>query len=225
MKYLAKRCAVDWIQRFERSTDTFPYHNDTVCPMGSTLFEALVERAAEHQGIVTTNDARSLGIDPTQLRILAHRGKLERIGRGVYRVIALPLGRFLPYAEAVAWAPEGSSISHESALAIRELGDFNPTRIDVTVPRGYRPRRKVPRTLRLRQPDLDQGDIDMVDGVPTAAVLRAILQVIEAGSDPYQVRRAISDAYRQGHIGGREAERMRRTLTRSKHRAGSDVSV
>lgn len=58
---------------------------------------------APHHGYVTTRDARDLGIDPTQLRLLAARGRLERIGRGAYRVPILPRGKHDDLAVAVAW--------------------------------------------------------------------------------------------------------------------------
>src|SRR5699024_1178442 len=67
-----------------------PYQSDTVEHM--MIVERLIERAAERHGYVITRDARDLGIDPTQLRILAARGRLERVARGVYRVPILPRG-------------------------------------------------------------------------------------------------------------------------------------
>jgi len=106
-------------------------------------------RQSSSTGLVTTDDARELGLDPAQLRLLAARGKLERTGRGVYRVTALPVVDLLPYAEAVAWAHGPAAISHESALAMRGLGDFNPSRLDLTIAPNYFPRRPIPRTLRL----------------------------------------------------------------------------
>lgn len=55
------------------------------------IWDRLVEVAAEQHGYVTTRDARDIGVDPVQLRLLAGRGRLERVGRGVYRVPVLPL--------------------------------------------------------------------------------------------------------------------------------------
>jgi predicted transcriptional regulator of viral defense system len=57
-----------------------PYLFNTIEHM--MIWDRLVERAAEQHGYVTTRDARELGIDPTQLRLLAARGRLERTGRG-----------------------------------------------------------------------------------------------------------------------------------------------
>ena len=187
--------------------------------MAQTVFDVLLERAVDQHGLVTTDDARELGVDPTQLRLLAARGKLERTGRGVYRVMALPIDDLLPYAEAVAWAHGPAAISHESALAMRGLGDFNPSRLDLTIAPNYFPRRPIPRTLRLWRDALPEEDIELVDGVRAARVYAALCQVLAAGSDPYQVRRAISEAFRQGHVTANEADRLRHAVDRAARRA------
>ena len=187
--------------------------------MAQTVFEALLEKAVEQHGLVTTDDARELGLDPAQLRLLAARGKLERTGRGVYRVMALPVDDLLPYAEAVAWAHGPAAISHESALAMRGMGDFNPTRIDLTIAPRYFPRKPVPRTLRLWRIPLSEDEIEVVDGVRAARVYTALCQVLAAESDPYQIRRAISDAFRQGHATADEADRLRHAIDRAARRA------
>ena len=187
--------------------------------MAQTVFDVLLERAVDQHGLITTDDARELGVDPTQLRLLAARGKLERTGRGVYRVMVLPIDDLLPYAEAVAWAHGPAAISHESALAMRDIGDFNPSRVDLTIAPHYFPRRLVPRTLRLWRDALPEQDIELVDGVRAARVYAALCQVLAAGSDPYQVRRAISEAFRQGHVTANEADRLRHAVDRAARRA------
>ncbi|MHB1474247.1 MAG: type IV toxin-antitoxin system AbiEi family antitoxin domain-containing protein [Dermatophilaceae bacterium] len=186
--------------------------------MAQTVFDVLLERAVDQHGLVTTDDARELGVDPTQLRLLAARGKLERTGRGVYRVMALPIDDLLPYAEAVAWAHGPAAISHESALAMRDIGDFNPSRVDLTIAPHYFPRRPVPRTLRLWRAPLSAEDVERVDGIPVAKVYTALRQVMASGSDPYHVHRAVSDAYRLGHITANEAGRLRHAIDRAARR-------
>lgn len=186
--------------------------------MTQTVFDVLLGRAVDQHGLVTTDDARDLGVDPNQLRLLAARGKLERAGRGVYRVAALPVDDLLPYAEAVAWAGGQAVISHESALAMRDIGDFNPTRVDLTVSPGYFPRKPIPRILRLWRGRLSEGDVEVVDGVPAVRVYPALRQVLAAGSDPHHARRAISDAYRQGHLTVNEAGRLRHAMDRAARR-------
>ncbi|MBN4668820.1 type IV toxin-antitoxin system AbiEi family antitoxin domain-containing protein, partial [Pandoraea nosoerga] len=52
-----------------------PYLIDTIAHMA--IWDRLVEVAAEQHGYVTTRDARDIGVDPVQLRLLAGRGRLE----------------------------------------------------------------------------------------------------------------------------------------------------
>ncbi|AFE15989.1 hypothetical protein MRGA327_06555 [Mycobacterium tuberculosis RGTB327] len=104
------------------------------------IWDRLVEVAAEQHGYVTTRDARDIGVDPVQLRLLAGRGRLERVGRGVYRVPVLPRGEHDDLAAAVSWTLGRGVISHESALALHALADVNPSRIHLTVPRNNHPR-------------------------------------------------------------------------------------
>ena len=104
------------------------------------IWDQLVERAAEQHGYVTTRDARDLGINPTQLRLLAARGPLDQVGRGAYRVRVSPWREHDDLAEAVAWSLGRGVVSHESALVLHGLSDVNPSRVHLTVPRENHPR-------------------------------------------------------------------------------------
>jgi predicted transcriptional regulator of viral defense system len=180
--------------------------------MKSKVFDTVLEFASEHQGIVTSKDAANLGIDPAHLRVMAARGRLERIGRGAYRVPTLPIGELAQYAEAAAWAAGRAAVSHESALLMRDLGDFGGSRIDLTVPSDYQLRRAVPRRLRVWVEDLGVDELDELEGVPTVTVATALRQVVDSGSDPFQVHAAIGHAMRVGFIDQRAGRRLRYRL-------------
>ena len=137
------------------------------------LWDRLVERAAEQHGYVTTRDARELDIDPTQLRLMAARGRLERAGRGVYRVPVLPRGAHDDLAAAVAWTLGRGVVSHESALVLHELSDVNPSRIHLSVPRANHPRAAGGALYRMHRRELDGADITQVDGLPVAIEIGA----------------------------------------------------
>ena len=77
------------------------------------VWDRLVERAAHQHGYVTTRDARDLDIDPTQLRLMAARGRLERTGRGVYRVPILPRGVLLQSACELRIRPRRKTLGVE----------------------------------------------------------------------------------------------------------------
>jgi predicted transcriptional regulator of viral defense system len=173
------------------------------------IWDQLVERAAEQHGYVTSRDARELGIDPTQLRLLAARGRLERTGRGVYRVSVLPRDEHDEFAAAIAWSLGRGVISHESALALHELADVNPPRVHLTVPRDNYPRAAGGEVYRLHRRDLAPGAMTMVDGIPVTAVARTIRDCLATGTDPYQLRMAIDRAEAAGTLRRKLAKQLR----------------
>ncbi|MGH3428534.1 MAG: type IV toxin-antitoxin system AbiEi family antitoxin domain-containing protein [Mycobacteriales bacterium] len=173
------------------------------------IWDLVVERAAEQHGYVTTRVARDLGIDPTQLRLLAARGRLERVGRGVYRVQVLPRGEHDDLAEAVAWTLGRGIISHESALVLYGLSDVNPSRVHLTVPRDNYPRAAGGGLYRLHRRTLPVTDTTEADGIPTTTVARTIRDCLTGGTDPYQLQLAIDRAEAEGLLRRVAAEKLR----------------
>jgi len=164
------------------------------------IWDQLVERAAEQHGYVTTRDAHDLGIDPTQLRLLAARGRLERVGRGVYLVPVLPRSEHDELAEAVAWTLGRGIVSHESALLLHGLSDVNPSRVHLTVPRDNYPRAAGGALYRLHRRTLADAEVTEVDGIPTTTVERTIRDCLADGTDPHQLRLAIDRAEAEGSV-------------------------
>lgn len=176
------------------------------------IWDLVVEHAAEQHGYITTRVARDLGIDPTQLRLLAYRGRLERVGRGVYRVPILPRGEHDDLAEAVAWALGRGIVSHESALALYGLSDVNPSRVHLTVPRDNYPRAAGGELYRLHRRTIPAEDISEMDGIPTTTVARTIRDCIAGGTDPHQLRLALDRAVTEGFLHQTTAEELRAEL-------------
>lgn len=173
------------------------------------IWDLIIERADERHSYVTTRDARNLGIDPTQLRLLASRGRLERVARGVYRVPVLSRSEHDDLAEAVAWALGRAVISHESALVLHGISNVNPSRVHLTVPRNNYPRGKADQLYRLYRRDLPETDTTEVDGIPVTTVARAVRDCLLGGTDPYQVRLAIDRAESEGLISKATAKTLR----------------
>ena len=184
-----------------------PYLFDTLAHMA--IWDQLLERAAEQHGYVTTRDARDLGIDPTQLRLLAARGRLERVGRGAYRVPVLPRGEHDELAEAVAWSLGRGVVSHESALVLRGLSDVNPSRVHLTVPRDNHPRAAGGDLYRLHRRALPASDVTEADGIPVTTVPRTVRDCLADGTDPYQLRLAIDRAEAEGIVRRAAADELR----------------
>jgi predicted transcriptional regulator of viral defense system len=178
--------------------------------------DRVVERAAEQHGYVTTRDARELGIDPTQLRLMSARGRLERVGRGVYRVPLLPRTQHDELAEAVAWTLGRGVVSHESALVLHGLSDVSPSRIHLTVPRDNHPRAAGGELYRLHRRTLGPSDVTEHDDIPVTTVERTIRDCLTDGTDPYQLRLAVDQAKTEGSLRRREAEALRTEIDGSR---------
>ena len=182
--------------------------------MRRRLTDELLERALDQQGFVTTRDAGELEIDPTQLRLMASRGRLEHVDRGLYRFPQLPTTHLGPLMEAVLRVGHDAVVSHESALMAYELADFNPSRVHLTLPVRFRATRTYPHWYQLWAEDLTDDDRTTLEGLPIVTVERAISDAIVAGSDPYQVRLAIREARGQGSLSASVARRLTYRLRR-----------
>lgn len=183
------------------------------------IWDRVVERAAEQHGYVTTQDARSLGIDPTQLRLLAARGRLERTSRGVYRVHILPRTEHDEFAAAIAWTLGRGIVSHESALVLHGISDVNPSRIHLTVPRNNHPRTVGGDLYRLHRRKLPATDITEVDGLPVTTVPRTIRDCLATGTDPYQLRLAADRAGAAGTVRPQTADTLRDEIDKHARKA------
>ena len=173
------------------------------------IFERLVELASEQYGYVTTLQARGMGIDPTQLRLLAGRGRLEHVARGVYRVRALPRAGHDDMAFTIAWARGRAVISHESALVLHGLSDVNPSVVHVTSPLNNHPRAQGGGQVRVHRRDLPTTDTTMVDGLPATTITRTIVDCYDLGTDPAQLRLAIDQARRSGELLPAQADELK----------------
>jgi predicted transcriptional regulator of viral defense system len=158
----------------------------------------LLDVANGQYGYVTTEDARGQGIDPTQLRLMHHRGLLERVAHGIYRFPTVPVTPLDQYMEAVLWTRTDAVLSHETALDLYDLCDVNPARIHLTVPAGYRLRRDLPAAYLLHQRYLDPSDVSRHEGIPIVTVRRAILDGIEAALGGHLIGQAMETARARG---------------------------
>lgn len=176
-------------------------------------YRKAVELAADQHGYLTTAQAAELGIARDAIRKMAKRGTLERVSWGVYRVPTFPLSLFAWYMEASLW-PAGvpGVISHDSALAIRELSDVNPPRIHLTVPRAFRVRRAIPRHLAIHHADLSDDEVTQVEGIPATTVRRTIEDCHRTHLGPALLRQAIEDGEREEFLRPADARELQRLV-------------
>jgi len=180
--------------------------------MPGRVYSPLLELATDQYGYVSTDDARELGISPRRLKLLAERGSLWRIARGLYRFPAevVPITALDQYMEATLWPGGRGVISHETALAVYELSDVNPVKVHVTVPRAYRIRRKeVPAVFVFHHADLTDAEMTRYEGIPIVTPERAIRDAHAGHLGPALIAQAIDDGERQGLLAQAQADTLR----------------
>lgn len=176
--------------------------------MPGKTFVKLLDCAQQQYGYLTPEDARKLGVDPAQLRLMAARHTLERRGRGLYRLPLVPPTELDAYMEATLWTGRRGVLSHETALDLHELCDVNPSAIHLTVPSDFRTRKTLPETYRLHRFDLDPVDVGWHEGIPIVTPERAILGGIEQALGWRLIDQAITTARARGLISRPVAERL-----------------
>lgn len=180
--------------------------------MPGRVYRELLELAHEQHGYVTTDDARALGVNPGNLRVMRQRGVLEHRARGLYRfpTTVVPPTHMDEFAAAVAW-PEGvlGVLAHETALDLYDICDINPDRIHFTVPRDHRIKRRVPALYAIHRADLPEEDITRREGLPITTVRRTIADCIAAGVRGGLIKQAIETARRQAMLTAAQTDELR----------------
>lgn len=181
--------------------------------MPKSHLDALLELAAENEGLVTTRSAADAGISRRTLTGMVERGRLERLSRGVYRLAHSHRDPLAPYREAILWAQSHrgprAALSHETALAVLGLTDANPSTIHLTVPPRARLRRSAPARIEIHRATLESNDVIEHEGIPVTSVPRTVLDLARSGSLRFAAD-AVVEARREGFI----TEIQRRQLTK-----------
>lgn len=134
-------------------------------------FDDIYEVAADNYGLVTSAQARDLGVTKPELSRWVANGRLERRGRGVYRLAKYIPTDLDPYAEAVALVGDGSFLMGEAVLAMHGLALVNPRRLAVGT--TERIRKSIPEWIA---PATVKGkSVTQYEGIPSQTIAEAIL--------------------------------------------------
>jgi predicted transcriptional regulator of viral defense system len=182
-------------------------------------YDTVHELALDQHGVFTTAQAKDLGVHPKTLWAMANRDRIKRLSFGVYQDLGAPTTPWTQCMSAALW-PQGVTgvLSHQTALSLMDLSDVNPARIHLTLPRGYRVRRrKVPAVLVLHWADLPEEDVGSVEGVPVTKAAHTIRDCAKAHIGPALLRQALEDGIRTGWLGRKEAQGLKRELMAGKY--------
>lgn len=181
--------------------------------MPTATYRALYDIAEDQMGYVTTGQAGTVGVSPMALVMMTRRGALERVSRGVYRLVDFPVQPLAQYMQATLW-PYGRRgvLSHETALSLHELSDVDPAKVHITVPADFRVQRAVPGYLIVHRGDLPSEDVTRLDGMPITTPARTIRDCIRAHLGPALLTQAIDQARASGLVDAPTAIALEREL-------------
>lgn len=154
--------------------------------------EALAKLAAAQWGVFSLDQLQALGMRASAVRTRASNGRLHRIYRSVYSVVAAGLltrnGRFM--AAVLACGPD-AVLSHRSAAALLGLRPTDRSNFDVMV--AGRGRRRQPGIDIHSSTTLTDADITRVNNIPSTTVSRTVLDLCDVIS-PRGVERSLDQA-------------------------------
>jgi predicted transcriptional regulator of viral defense system len=165
---------------------------------------ALVEGTASQWGMVTSGQARALGVTRLEMSRLAAAGHLVRLAHGVYRNAGAPSDEFEDLraawlsTEPARFASDrlrdgaaGVIVSGASAARLHGLGDIPADQHEFTT----RQRRQTQRVeIHYRQRSLTEREVTIAQGLPVTTVERTIADLVEARTDLSLVADVLRDA-------------------------------
>jgi predicted transcriptional regulator of viral defense system len=186
---------------------------DAETPPETPEWDSLYEVAQGQEGYFTTEQAARAGYSP-QLLAYYRNKKVERVRRGIYRLVHFPASDHEDLVVLWLWSEQEGVFSHETALALYDLSDILPTRVHLTLPASWRRRRlRVPSGLVLHFADIGEGERSSFEAVPVTAPRRTLRDCVEAHVEPRLVDQAIRQARRRGLISATEETLLRDELT------------
>lgn len=148
--------------------------------------------AAAQSGHFTAAQALSVGYSYQAQKFHADRGNWSRVDRGLFRLPEWPVSEHDDLVRWSLWSKDRAVVSHETSLAVHNLGDANPAVVHLTVPTGFRS--QAPGGIRLHRGELPDGDVWRYEGFRITTPLRTLLDIAAGTFDLDQLAEAVQHA-------------------------------
>lgn len=173
-----------------------------------TNFDKIFDFAIDNHYLVSSKQAKNFGVPNIELVKLAHRGKLERITYGVYRLNKYVPSDEDPYAIAVASVDDDAWLYGESVLELLNLCATNPKVIHVAT--NKRIRKDFPNNICIVN-DKNIKDTKIYKGIKCQSVFNAIYSCFgKIMTD--RLQDALLNGKEQGYITQKEYKVLRNEL-------------
>jgi hypothetical protein len=122
------------------------------------------------------------------------------VDRGIFRIPSWPTREDDEYVLWRLWSRDRAVVSHESALALHDLGDVSPPRVHLTVPPGFRSNH--PGAV-LHTELLPPEDVEEREAYRLTTAERSLLDSAGGDLSQEQLDVAVSDALERGLVAPR----------------------
>jgi predicted nucleotidyltransferase len=177
---------------------------------------------AESQlGYFTSTDAKSLGYDYPHQHFHVKRGNWVRVDHGIFRLKNFPSANHEDLIRWWLWTRKKGIVSHETAVAVYDLGDILPATVHLTVPPDFR--KKPPKRVSLHKAKLVAADFEMRDGFPVTKPLRTIADLTLSHIDPERLSAVVREALQQGLVQKKDLLALSSKLSKKSERSAQEV--
>ncbi len=165
------------------------------------LRRTLFALAATQGGHFTARQAREIGYSHQAQAHHVQAGNWHRVDRAIFRLAEWVPGLHDDLARWTLWSNGTAVVSHESALAVHEIGELESARVHLTAPPGFRKRDAA---VEVHRGEIPAADVVEHAGFRVTTAVRSLVDVASTGADEEQLARAIEDARAKGLLTPRQ---------------------
>lgn len=160
------------------------------------LRRRLFNLAAGQGGYFTAAQAKEIGYSyPAQAHHVG-AGNWRRISRGLFRLVEWIPDIHDDLIRWTLWSRDRAVVSHESALSVHGIGEFESARVHLTVPLGFSIREDP--SVVLHRADLPEDDVVRRTGFALTTIIRSLVDIAALSAEEDQLARAIEEAREGG---------------------------
>lgn len=161
------------------------------------LRRRLFNLVADQAGYFTAAQAKEVGYSYQAQAHHVAAGNWLRIERGLFRLAEWIPDRNDELVRWSLWSRGRGVISHETALSVHGIGEFESGRVHLTVPTDFTKRDEA---VILHRATLQPEDIQQENGFRVTTAARSLIDVAAAAPDEDQLARAVLEARDSGQI-------------------------
>ena len=173
-----------------------------------TNYQKIYEVAANNYGLITSAQAKEIGVSDKEMTSIKNRGRIEHLSHGVYKIVDyIPVENDI-YATAVTSVGPEAYLYGESVLAMHRLCPVGTKNVYVGTPK--RVRKKLPKWIKIKNNHNDYQPSNY-EGIASQSIKDAILSCKKTIM-PSRLIDAAEEANRLGLLYGNDYKEVKSTL-------------